>query len=51
MAVKSGHYHYGMETACLYLKDRLRRIYGAVESEEGWRIRNNDEMEKLMRED
>jgi hypothetical protein len=27
----------------------LRRINGPVQTEEGWRIRNNDELEKLMR--
>jgi hypothetical protein len=27
----------------------LRRIYGPVETEEGWRIRNSDELKKLMR--
>jgi hypothetical protein len=27
----------------------LRKIYGAVHNEEGWRIRNNDEFEKLIR--
>jgi hypothetical protein len=27
----------------------LRRIYIPVQTEEGWRIRNNDELEKLMR--
>jgi hypothetical protein len=26
----------------------LRRIYGAVQTEEGWRIRNTDELEKFM---
>jgi hypothetical protein len=26
----------------------LRRIYGPVQTEEGWRIRNNDELEKLL---
>jgi hypothetical protein len=29
----------------------LRRIYGPVQTEEGWRIRNNDKLEKLMREE
>jgi hypothetical protein len=27
----------------------LRRTCGPVETEEGWRIRNSDELEKLMR--
>jgi hypothetical protein len=27
----------------------LRRIYGPVQNEEGWRMRSNDELEKLMR--
>jgi hypothetical protein len=27
----------------------LRRMYGSVETEEGWRIRNNDVLETLMR--
>jgi hypothetical protein len=26
----------------------LRRMYGAVKTDEGWQIRNNDELEKLM---
>jgi hypothetical protein len=26
----------------------LRRVYGPVQTEEGWRIRNSDELEKLM---
>jgi hypothetical protein len=29
----------------------LRRICGPVPTEEGWRIKNNDELEKLMREE
>jgi hypothetical protein len=31
------------------VKDILRRIYGAVRTEEGLRTRNNDELEKLER--
>jgi hypothetical protein len=27
----------------------LRSVYGAVQTEEEWRIRNNDELNKLMR--
>jgi hypothetical protein len=30
------------------LKDIKKDIYGTVQSEEGWRIRNKDELEKLM---
>jgi hypothetical protein len=29
-------------------RQSLRRISGAVQTEEKWRIRNNDELEKLM---
>ena len=28
---------------------QILRVYGPVQTEEGWRIRNNDELEKLMR--
>jgi hypothetical protein len=50
---------YGCETGTLSVRDVqnllvferqiLRRIYGQVQTEEGWRIRNNDELEKLVR--
>jgi hypothetical protein len=33
----------------LFERQTLRRIYGPVQTEEGWRIKNNDELEKLMR--
>jgi hypothetical protein len=29
----------------------LRRIYGAVQTEEGWRVGSKDELEKLMRDE
>ena len=50
---------YGCETWTLSVRDEnnllvferqiLRRICGPVETE-GWRVRNNDKLEKLMRE-
>jgi hypothetical protein len=50
---------YGCETWTLSVRDEnnllvferqiLRRIGGPVETE-GWRVRNNDKLEKLMRE-
>jgi hypothetical protein len=33
----------------VFARQILRRIYGPVQTEEGWRVRNNDELEKLMR--
>jgi hypothetical protein len=30
-------------------ESQILRIYGAVQTEEGCRIRNNDELEKLMK--
>jgi hypothetical protein len=50
---------YGCETGTLSARDVhnlpvferqiLRRICGEVQTEEGWRIRNKDELDKLMR--
>jgi hypothetical protein len=33
----------------VFARQIFRRIYGPVQTEEGWRVRNNDELEKLMR--
>ena len=33
----------------LVFERQILRVYGPVQTEEGWRIRNNDELEKLMR--
>jgi hypothetical protein len=50
---------YGCETWILSVRDVknlvvlerhiLRRIYGPVQSEQGWRTSNNDELDKLMK--
>jgi hypothetical protein len=33
----------------VFQRQIVRRITGAVQTEEGWRIINNDELEKVMR--
>jgi hypothetical protein len=35
----------------VFARQILRRMYGAVTPEEGWRIRNNYELEELIRGD
>ena len=49
MHVESGHYLYGTNNLLVFERQIIRKISGPIQCKEGWKIRSNNELQKLIK--